>query len=190
MPSTRKYVPNGKPILFVLTDGETNTGFELGTVRSMIDGLDVPIYTISYGQTFMAARPMTIATVAAGYADGFSRYLSNKAEVLIGGTRCRVLGRVTMDLTMVDLTPVPEAGVGDDVVLYPNVVIYDYSILGHRVAIHAGSIIGEDGLGYAPVNGKWVKIPQVGRVVIAVSEGIHGTGGTPIIDLGEREAKQ
>lgn len=56
---------------------------------------------------------------------------------------------------------------GDDVVLHPNVVLYDGTILGHRVVIHAGSIIGEDGLGYAPVGGKWVKIPQVGRVVIA-----------------------
>lgn len=57
--------------------------------------------------------------------------------------------------------------IGDDVVLYPNVVLYDGTILGHRVAIHAGSIIGEDGLGYAPLNGKWIKIPQVGRVVVA-----------------------
>lgn len=57
--------------------------------------------------------------------------------------------------------------VGDDVVLYPNVVLYDGSVLGHRVAIHAGTIIGEDGLGYAPLGGKWIKIPQVGRVIVA-----------------------
>lgn len=56
---------------------------------------------------------------------------------------------------------------GDDVVLYPNVVLYENTVLGHRVAIHAGSVIGEDGLGYAPVDGKWVKIPQVGHVEIA-----------------------
>lgn len=56
---------------------------------------------------------------------------------------------------------------GDDVTLYPNVVLYDGSILGHRVTVHAGSVIGEDGLGYAPVGGKWVKIPQVGRVIVA-----------------------
>lgn len=57
--------------------------------------------------------------------------------------------------------------IGDDCVLYPNVVLYDGSVLGHRVTIHAGSIIGEDGLGYAPVKGKWQKIPQVGTVEIA-----------------------
>ncbi|HPD28955.1 MAG TPA: UDP-3-O-(3-hydroxymyristoyl)glucosamine N-acyltransferase [Phycisphaerae bacterium] len=56
--------------------------------------------------------------------------------------------------------------IGDDVVLMPNVVIYEACVLGNRVTIHAGSIIGEDGLGYAPVGEKWVKIPQIGNVVI------------------------
>jgi UDP-3-O-[3-hydroxymyristoyl] glucosamine N-acyltransferase len=61
----------------------------------------------------------------------------------------------------------PGARLGDDCVLFPNVVIYDGCELGHRVTIHAGSVIGEDGLGYAPVGGKWVKIPQVGTVEVA-----------------------
>ncbi|HVM61560.1 MAG TPA: alanine racemase [Verrucomicrobiae bacterium] len=73
--------------------------------------------TISYGQTFLAERPMRIATVTAGYADGFSRHLSNKAEVLAGGKRCRVVGRVTMDQIMVDVTQVPDVQCGDEVVL-------------------------------------------------------------------------
>ncbi len=72
--------------------------------------------TISYGQTFVANKPMRIATVAAGYADGFSRFLSNKAEVLVGGQRCRVVGRVTMDQIMVDVTAVPQVNCGDEVV--------------------------------------------------------------------------
>jgi UDP-3-O-[3-hydroxymyristoyl] glucosamine N-acyltransferase len=58
------------------------------------------------------------------------------------------------------------ARLGDDCTLFPNVVIYDHSELGNRVTIHAGSVIGEDGLGYAPNGDKWVKIPQVGRAVI------------------------
>jgi UDP-3-O-[3-hydroxymyristoyl] glucosamine N-acyltransferase len=58
------------------------------------------------------------------------------------------------------------ARLGDDCTLFPNVVIYDRSELGNRVTIHAGSVIGEDGLGYAPNGDKWVKIPQVGRAVI------------------------
>jgi UDP-3-O-[3-hydroxymyristoyl] glucosamine N-acyltransferase len=58
------------------------------------------------------------------------------------------------------------ACIGNDVILYPNVVIYDDSRIGNRVALHAGTVIGEDGLGYASVGESWLKIPQVGRVVI------------------------
>jgi len=58
------------------------------------------------------------------------------------------------------------ARIGDDVTLFPNVVIYDRCTLGNRVTIHAGTVVGEDGLGYAPVDGKWVKIPQAGTVEI------------------------
>jgi alanine racemase len=72
--------------------------------------------TISYGQTFTAEKPMRIATVTAGYADGFSRHLSNKAEVLVGGKRCPVVGRVTMDQIMVDVTQTSEVQCGDEVV--------------------------------------------------------------------------
>lgn len=60
----------------------------------------------------------------------------------------------------------PRCRIGDDCILYPNVVLYDDCLLGHRVTIHAGSVIGEDGLGYAPVGEKWHKIPQVGIVEI------------------------
>ena len=73
--------------------------------------------SISYGQTFVAKKPMTVATVAAGYADGFSRHLSNSAQVLVGGQRCPVVGRVTMDQIMVDVTAVPNVKGGDEVVL-------------------------------------------------------------------------
>lgn len=73
--------------------------------------------TISYGQTFVAPKPMRVATVAVGYADGFSRHLSNRAEVLVGGLRCRVVGRVTMDQIMVDVSAVRRVECGDEVVL-------------------------------------------------------------------------
>ena len=72
--------------------------------------------TISYGQTFVAPAALRIAIVAAGYADGFSRQLSNKAAVLIAGQRCRVVGRVTMDQIMVDVTGVPQVACGAEVV--------------------------------------------------------------------------
>jgi len=52
------------------------------------------------------------------------------------------------------------------VTLFPNVVVYEQCVLGDRVTVHAGSVIGEDGLGYAPVGEKWIKIPQIGNAVI------------------------
>jgi UDP-3-O-[3-hydroxymyristoyl] glucosamine N-acyltransferase len=60
----------------------------------------------------------------------------------------------------------PGCRIGDDCILYANVVIYDGCVLGHRVTVHANSTIGEDGLGYAPHEGRWVKIPQIGFVEI------------------------
>jgi alanine racemase len=73
--------------------------------------------TISYGGTFRAPRAMRVGVLPFGYADGFSRRLSNLGEVLVRGRRCRVLGRVTMDMTMVDLSGVPSARWGDEVVV-------------------------------------------------------------------------
>lgn len=73
--------------------------------------------SLSYGGTFVAPGPMRIATVSAGYGDGFPRSGSNRAEVLIRGRRCRVLGRVTMDQTIVDISTVPRVRAGDEVVL-------------------------------------------------------------------------
>lgn len=55
---------------------------------------------------------------------------------------------------------------GDNVVLMPNVVLYEQVVLGNRVTIHAGTVVGEDGLGFAPVGNKWEKIPQVGTAEV------------------------
>jgi alanine racemase len=72
---------------------------------------------ISYGCTWRSRREATIATVPVGYADGYSRGLSNKGMMLVGGRRVPIVGRVCMDLTMVDVTDVPGARIGDEVVL-------------------------------------------------------------------------
>jgi alanine racemase len=72
---------------------------------------------ISYGRTFVTSRESIIATLPIGYADGYSRGLSNKGEVLIRGTRVPIVGRVCMDMCMLDVTDVPGAAEGDDVVL-------------------------------------------------------------------------
>jgi alanine racemase len=60
---------------------------------------------------------MRVATITAGYGDGYLRAGSNRAEVLIGGRRCRVLGRVTMDQMLVDVSRVRGVKAGDEVVL-------------------------------------------------------------------------
>ena len=63
---------------------------------------------VSYGRTFLTPHPMRIATVAVGYADGYQRHLSGRgAEVLIRGRRCAVLGRVTMDQILADVSALP-----------------------------------------------------------------------------------
>jgi alanine racemase len=79
---------------------------------------DVPTgASISYGRTFVAPRPLTVATLPVGYADGLSRLLSNVGQVLVGGRRAPILGRICMDMTMVDVTGVPGVAVGDEAVL-------------------------------------------------------------------------
>lgn len=82
---------------------------------------------------------------------------------------------------------------GDDCVLFPNVVLYEGTRLGNRVTIHANSVIGEDGLGYAPVGRKWHKIPQVGHVVVGDDVEIgancaidRATLGTTVIGSGTK----
>ncbi len=76
-----------------------------------------PNSSISYGRTFITKRESLIATLPIGYADGYSRSLSNKGEVLIKGQRCKIVGRVCMDLTLIDVTEIPGVRVGDEVVL-------------------------------------------------------------------------
>jgi alanine racemase len=76
-----------------------------------------PNTPISYGRTFVTSRESLIAVLPIGYADGYPRALSNRGEVLIRGRRAPVVGRVCMDLTMVDATEVPGVAEGDDVVL-------------------------------------------------------------------------
>jgi alanine racemase len=74
--------------------------------------------SISYGRTFITPRKMRIATMSAGYADGYPWHLSNRvAAVLVRGQRCPLVGRVTMDLMMIDVSNIENVQVGDEVVL-------------------------------------------------------------------------
>ena len=72
---------------------------------------------VSYGGTFVAKRPVRVATVPVGYGDGYPRGLSGKGYVLVHGKKAPILGRVCMDQFMVDVTEIPEAAEGDAVTL-------------------------------------------------------------------------
>lgn len=80
---------------------------------------EVPSGTgLSYGHAFRTQKPSLIATIPAGYGDGLSRRLSNDVDVLIAGTRCRQVGRITMDMSLVDVTALRDrVSLGDEVVL-------------------------------------------------------------------------
>jgi alanine racemase len=72
---------------------------------------------VSYGRTYVASSDIRVATLPIGYADGVGRLLSNRGEVLLHGKRVPIIGRVCMDMLMLDVTAVPEARVGDEAVL-------------------------------------------------------------------------
>ena len=88
-------------------------------VRSEIVALrDLPAGSpVGYGATFVTTRPTRVATVPVGYADGFSRALSNRGSLLVRGKRAPVIGAVSMDMTMLDVTEIDEVRVGDECVV-------------------------------------------------------------------------
>ena len=73
---------------------------------------------VGYDQSFVCQRESRIATLPIGYADGYPRAASNRAYVLIQGRRARVVGRVCMDSTMIDVTDIPNVAIGDEVVIW------------------------------------------------------------------------
>ena len=104
--------------------------------------------TVGYGRTWVAERPSVVGLVPAGYADGFRRVLSNKAQVLVRGMRCTVVGRVSMDQFGVDLTDVKGAAEGDEVILIGRQG--DAEITADEIAEWAGTISYEIFTGLAP----------------------------------------
>lgn len=90
---------------------------ELKSIVSLVK--EVPAGTmVSYGHDFVAQKPMRVATVPIGYADGYSRLLSGRAEMLVRGKRAPVIGRVCMDQLMLDITAVPNVQEGDVVTVF------------------------------------------------------------------------
>ncbi|MBR1921297.1 MAG: alanine racemase [Kiritimatiellae bacterium] len=74
--------------------------------------------TLGYGRTWCLAQPTKVATISAGYADGLPLALTNRGHVFIGGRRCKIVGRISMDYTTVDVSDVPDVKPGDEVVCF------------------------------------------------------------------------
>ena len=101
-----------------VNDGSINLKPAMKIVSHVSHVKEVPAGSgVSYGHTYFTDRPTRIATVCIGYADGYSRSLSNKGRVLINGEYAPVIGRVCMDQLMVDVTALTDVSVGDAVVL-------------------------------------------------------------------------
>ena len=110
---------------------------------------------LSYGLTWTAERPTKIATLPVGYGDGYPRALGNRAEVIVRGVRAPVVGRVCMDLTLVDVTEVPGVQEGDRVVLMG--AQGDSEVSAGELAALLGTIPYEVVVGVSP------RVPRVER---------------------------
>jgi alanine racemase len=106
------------------------------TLRSRLIGVQAlePGAAVGYGATFRAPGPTRIGVVACGYADGYPRHAPNGTPVLVCGQQVPMAGRVSMDMLTVDLTSVPQARIGSDVVLWGEGLPVD------DVAAHAGTV--------------------------------------------------
>lgn len=121
----------------------------LKTTVAMVKRIGAGV-SVSYGRIFTSERPMVVATLPVGYADGYLRAFSDKAEVLIRGRRARVLGRVCMDQMMVDVTGIPDVREGEEVVLFG-----DSGITANDLALEA------DTIGYELLCGIARRVPRV-----------------------------
>jgi alanine racemase len=101
-----------------------------------------PKQSVGYGATWTASRRSTIATIPMGYADGLSRSLSNRGHVLVRGARAPIVGTISMDLTMIDVTDVPGAALGDECVVLGTQKgpLGDGAITATELATHTGTI--------------------------------------------------
>jgi len=113
------------------------------SLRSRIVNLrDIPAgRSVSYERTYFTTRGSRIAVVSVGYGDGYPHSLTNKGQAIVLGRRVPVVGSVCMDLTMLDVTDVPEAGIGDTVTLLGSAD--GDTICANELALLAGTIAYE-----------------------------------------------
>jgi alanine racemase len=112
-------------ILYGLSTFSGKSGADLGFIAAMqfttkiIAVNDVQAgASIGYAESFIAARAMRVGAIAVGYGDGYPRNVADDSYVLIGGQKAAIVGRVSMDLMTVDLSQIPHAKIGDEVILW------------------------------------------------------------------------
>ena len=110
-------------------------------------------FKVSYGMTHETSKPTTIASVPVGYADGFSRLLSSRGHMLVGGRRAPIVGRVCMDTTMLDVGHVPDVDLEDEVVILGRQ--QDESITADEIAASLNTI------NYEIVSSLTARIPRI-----------------------------
>jgi alanine racemase len=100
---------------------------------------DVPAgAAVGYGQTWIADRPTRLGLIPVGYADGYPRSLSNRGIMMIRGQPAKVAGRVSMDLTVIDLSNATQAALGDEVTVLDNDPLSPASV--YRIAEMDGTV--------------------------------------------------
>lgn len=109
-------------------------------------------YPIGYGCTYVTKKPTKIAVVPQGYSDGYNRSFSNKKEVLVSGKRCKILGRVAMNMFVIEIPDTLKAKRDDEVVL-----------LGKQGSeeITAEELAGDETINYEIVTRVWPKLPRI-----------------------------
>lgn len=122
---------------------------EIVAVRSIEAGAPV-----GYGGTFRASRASRIATVPMGYADGMTRAASNRGSVLVRGKRAPIVGAVSMDMAMIDVTDIPDVSMGDEVV-----------VLGAQSGPHGSDAITVDEIAEAVGTISWEVMTSISRRV-------------------------
>ncbi len=121
-----------KPVMRVRT--------EIVALRTLAPGASV-----GYGATFRAKRQSRVATIAMGYGDGLSRALSNRGQVLVRGRRAPIIGSVSMDMTSVDVSDIPGAEIGDEVVVLGSQrgPLGEGTLTAEEIAAQCGTIAWE-----------------------------------------------
>jgi alanine racemase len=121
--------------------------------------------TVSYGRTYRFERDARVAAVAAGYGHGLARALSNNGNLLVRGALAPIVGMVTMDVTLIDVSAIPGVAVGDEVVIFGRQGASEISV--YEVAERCGTI------SYDVTCGIGKRVPRVyigdGRVISIVT---------------------